>query len=138
MDTTRIQWGIDSGHLFISWHAAPGHHGATRADVVPARCRTGPFPVFQSDPQGRSSERKTLGGNMRYLRPMTEEAVIAEFLKSEFHHPEFNEYRDAFKDFATTPNFSSRDENTLRRALLFPRRRAMWRGLPPDTEWFEV
>src|SRR6266700_882875 len=97
-----------------------------------------PFLSFNLIPRAVVLESKTLGGNMRYLRPMTEEAVIAEFLKSEFHHPEFNEYRDAFKGIVTTPNFSSRDENTLRRALLFLRRGAMWRELPADTEWFEV
>jgi O-antigen/teichoic acid export membrane protein len=97
-----------------------------------------PFLSFNLIPRAVVPESKAVGGNMRYLRPMTEDRVIAEFLKNEFHHPEFNEYRDAFKKIVSTPNFDSRDENTLRRALLFLRRGAMWRELPADTEWFEV
>lgn len=69
---------------------------------------------------------------------MTEQRVIAEFLRSEFHHPEFEEYRNEFEYLVTQPNLASARENALRRALLFLRRGAMWRELPEDTEWFRV
>ena len=71
-------------------------------------------------------------------QPLSEQAVIAEFLRSEFHHPEFEEYRGEFKRLVQEPDLQSDRENALRRALLFLRRGAMWRELPDDTQWFEV
>src|SRR5579864_9436735 len=76
--------------------------------------------------------------SLRLRRPLTEEEVIAEFLKSEFHHPEFEEYRQEFERLVCEPDLTSARENGLRRALLFLRRGAMWRELPADTKWFEV
>ena len=75
---------------------------------------------------------------LRIMQPMSEHRVIAEFLRSEFHHPEFEEYRSEFEYLVTRPNLESARENALRRALLFLRRGAMWRELPDDTEWFKV
>jgi hypothetical protein len=75
---------------------------------------------------------------LRIMQPMSEHQVIAEFLRSEFHHPEFEEYRNEFEYLVTRPNLESTRENSLRRALLFLRRGAMWRELPDDTEWFKV
>jgi O-antigen/teichoic acid export membrane protein len=72
------------------------------------------------------------------MQPLSEHAVIAEFLRSEFHHPEFEEYREEFERLVQQPNLTSDRENALRRALLFLRRGAMWRELPDDTRWFEV
>ena len=72
------------------------------------------------------------------MRPMTEHQVISEFLKSEFHHPEFEEYRDEFGRLVQNPDLHNERENALRRALLFLRRGAMWRELPEDTQWFKV
>src|SRR5579864_1691172 len=71
-------------------------------------------------------------------RPMSEKQVIAEFLRSEFHHPEFEEYRGEFEYLVTQPDLECDRENALRRALLFLRRGAMWRELPDDTQWFKV
>ena len=72
------------------------------------------------------------------LRPLSEHEVIAEFLRSEFHHPEFEEYRQEFDHLVNHPTLDSHRENALRRALLFLRRGAMWRELPEDTQWFRV
>jgi hypothetical protein len=69
---------------------------------------------------------------------MNEQQVIAEFLRSEFHHPEFEEYRKEFDHLVMQPDLESHRENALRRALLFLRRGAMWRELPEDTQWFKV
>ncbi len=69
---------------------------------------------------------------------LSEQAVIAAFLRSEFHHPEFEEYRHEFERLVEEPDLHSDRENALRRALLFLRRGAMWRELPDDTRWFEV
>ena len=71
-------------------------------------------------------------------QPMNEQQVIAEFLRSEFHHPEFEEYRKEFDHLVMQPDLESHRENALRRALLFLRRGAMWRELPEDTQWFKV
>jgi hypothetical protein len=76
--------------------------------------------------------------SLRLHRVLTEEEVIAEFLRSEFHHPEFEDYRQEFDYLVRNPNLESTRENSLRQALLFLRRGAMWRELPADTRWFEV
>jgi O-antigen/teichoic acid export membrane protein len=76
--------------------------------------------------------------SLRIVRPMTEPEVIAEFLRSEFHHPEFEEYREEFQEIVHQPRLESPRENALRRALLFLRRGAMWRELPEDTMWYKV
>lgn len=72
------------------------------------------------------------------VRVLSEHEVIAEFLRSEFHHPEFEEYRSEFEHLVSKPDLESHRENSLRRALLFLRRGAMWRELPENTEWFQV
>jgi O-antigen/teichoic acid export membrane protein len=75
---------------------------------------------------------------LRVGRRLTEEEVMAEFLRSEFHHPEFDEYRHQFDQLVRHPDLNSSRENAVRQALLFLRRGPMWRELPPDTMWFEV
>jgi O-antigen/teichoic acid export membrane protein len=75
---------------------------------------------------------------VRLLRRLSEEEVIAEFLRSEFHYPEFDEYRTAFDGIVARPDLSNARENELRRALLFLRRGAMWRELPSDTQWYVI
>src|SRR5579863_4100111 len=77
-------------------------------------------------------------GGLKLRRLMTEEEVMAEFLRSEFHHAEFDEYRHEFDALVRNPNLNSSRENSLRQALLFLRRGAMWRELPADTKWYEV
>lgn len=76
--------------------------------------------------------------SLKIVRPLTEHEVIASFLRSEFHHPEFEEYRGEFSHLVEQPDLKSNRENALRRALLFLRRGAMWRELPEQTQWFEV
>jgi hypothetical protein len=75
--------------------------------------------------------------SLRVLRSLSEHEVIADFLRSEFHHPEFQEYQE-FRHLVVEPDLESNRENALRRALLFLRRGAMWRELPDDTRWFQV
>ena len=77
-------------------------------------------------------------GNIRRRKSVTVEEVIAEFLKNELHHEEFDPYRAKIERLVSTPNLNNADENALRRALLYLRRGAMWRELPDDTQWFEV
>jgi len=75
---------------------------------------------------------------LRVGRKLTEEEVMAEFLRSEFHHPEFDEYRNQFDQLVRHPDLQSSRENAVRQALLFLRRGPMWRELPADTAWYEV
>jgi len=75
--------------------------------------------------------------SLQVVRSLSEHEVIASFLASEFHHPEFEEYQE-FRYLVIHPDFESQRENALRRALLFLRRGAMWRELPEDTRWFQV
>jgi O-antigen/teichoic acid export membrane protein len=75
---------------------------------------------------------------VRKIRPVDENLVIAEFLKSEFYQDEFKNYRARFAELVNRPDFTNQRENTLRRALLFRRRGRLWRELPSDTQWWEV
>jgi len=84
------------------------------------------------------SESQRTYPSLRVLRHLSEQEVIAEFLRSEFHHPEFEDYRQEFGHLVVNPDLDSNRENALRRALLFLRRGAMWRELPEDTRWFKV
>jgi O-antigen/teichoic acid export membrane protein len=76
--------------------------------------------------------------SLHLRRALRVEEVMAEFLKSEFHHAEFDQYRNQFDDLVKHPDLNSERENDLRQALLFLRRGSMWRELPADTKWFEL
>jgi O-antigen/teichoic acid export membrane protein len=75
---------------------------------------------------------------VRTLRRVSENEVIAEFLKTDFHKPEFRTYQQSLGNLVTTPNLTDVVENAVRRALLFVRHGALWRELPVGTQWFEV
>ncbi len=78
------------------------------------------------------------GPQLDKLRRTTEAEVIAEFLKSEFYHEEFDPYRERFRRLVMEADVTDESQNLLRRALLFRRRGHMWRELPQDTQWFEI
>ncbi len=75
---------------------------------------------------------------VRLLRRLSEDEVIAEFLRSDFRCSEFREYHETLRDIVLNPNFQDGAENAKRRALLFLRHLALWKELPQDTEWYEV
>ncbi len=75
---------------------------------------------------------------IRILRRVSEDEVIAEFLKSDFDNSAFDEYQEALRGLVRTPNLEGAGENAKRRALLFIRHFALWKELPEGTEWFEV
>ena len=75
---------------------------------------------------------------MKRLSRITEAEVIAEFLKGEFYHPEYEHDRHRFEALVQDPNLNDDVENALRRVLLFRRRASMWRELPPSIRWWEV
>ena len=75
---------------------------------------------------------------VRLIRRVSEDEVIAEFLKSEFHRQEFREYRHSLGEIVNNPNIYDADENAKRRALLYLRHRALWKEIPAGTEWYEM
>jgi hypothetical protein len=75
---------------------------------------------------------------VRLIRRMSEDEVIAEFLRSEFHYPAFRAYQKTFRELVASPNLESSDENAKRRALLFLRHSSLWKEIPSDTEWYEA
>ncbi len=72
------------------------------------------------------------------VRPVSEEEVIAEFLKAEFFRPEYDICREKFANIVSDPDICNHQENALRRSLLFRRRGRMWCELPQNTKWWEV
>jgi O-antigen/teichoic acid export membrane protein len=75
---------------------------------------------------------------VRLLRRVTEDEVIAEFLKSDFRLPAFRDYQESLREIVIHPNLDDASENAKRRALLFLRHLSLWKELPTDTEWYEV
>lgn len=75
---------------------------------------------------------------MKKLRRITEAEVIAEFLRGEFFHREYDFDRQRFDRIVQKPNLADPAENELRRILLFRRRDTMWWELPDDRQWWEI
>ena len=87
-----------------------------------------------------SGRKRTVpaGQPIRVLRRISEDEVVAEFLRSDFHNPAFREYQEMLSELVANPDLTDRTENAKRRALLFLRHRALWKELPAGTEWCEV
>lgn len=75
---------------------------------------------------------------IKRIRRVSEEEVIAIFLRGEFHYPEFDRDRERFAAVVNDLARSGRGEADARRSLLFRRRGHVWRELPNDTQWWEV
>jgi O-antigen/teichoic acid export membrane protein len=75
---------------------------------------------------------------IRLIRCVSEDEVIAEFLKSDFHAPAFKEYQVNLHEVVSKPDLDNAEENAKRRALLFLRHLALWKEIPTETEWYEV
>ncbi|HEX3105323.1 MAG TPA: hypothetical protein VHQ22_12820 [Terriglobales bacterium] len=75
---------------------------------------------------------------MRKLRRLTEAEVIAQFLRGEFFHKEYDADRERFTPLVENPNLTDATENEIRRILLFRRRDTMWWELPEDRQWWEI
>jgi O-antigen/teichoic acid export membrane protein len=96
-----------------------------------------PF-ILSSLAESRMMQGNASVGPIRIMRRVSEDEVIAEFLKSEINSPAFHEYRDTLGHLVADPNLDDGGDNAKRKALLFIRHRALWKELPRDTEWFEV
>lgn len=75
---------------------------------------------------------------LRLIRRVSEDEVIADFLKSDFNTSIFEAYQKDLRGIVMNPDLSSASENAKRRALLFIRHLALWKELPEGTEWYEV
>jgi O-antigen/teichoic acid export membrane protein len=83
-------------------------------------------------------QRISAGRPIQLIKRVTEDEVIADFLQSEFNRSIFSEYQEPLGAIVRRPNLEDAEENAKRRALLFIRHFALWKELPPDTEWYEV
>jgi O-antigen/teichoic acid export membrane protein len=75
---------------------------------------------------------------LRLIRRISEDEVIAEFLKGDFHAPAFKQYQASLSEVVSRPDLDNAEENAKRRALLFIRHLALWKEIPTETEWYEV
>jgi O-antigen/teichoic acid export membrane protein len=75
---------------------------------------------------------------VKLIRRVSEDEVIAEFLKSDFADSGFRECPEAMREIILRPNFASERENAKRRALHLLRHLTLWNEVPADTEWHEV
>jgi hypothetical protein len=75
---------------------------------------------------------------VKLIRPVSEDEVIAEFLRSDFNGAEFRDYQETLREVVVAPNFADTHENAKRRALLFLRHLSLWREIPTGTEWYEI
>jgi hypothetical protein len=75
---------------------------------------------------------------MRKLRRLTEAEIIADFLRGEFFHKEYDADRAQFTTIVDQPDLTNATENEIRRILLFRRRDTMWWELPEDRQWWEI
>lgn len=83
-------------------------------------------------------QKSAASQSIRAIRRISEDEVIAEFLKSDFNKPEFEKYQETLRELVIKPDLDDAGENAKRRALLFIRHLSLWSELPKGTEWFEV
>ncbi len=75
---------------------------------------------------------------VRVIRRVSEDEVIAEFLKSDFHNPAFRNHQESMREVVMNPNLDDAGDNARRRALLFIRHFSLWKEIPVGTKWCEV
>jgi O-antigen/teichoic acid export membrane protein len=75
---------------------------------------------------------------IRLIRHVSEDEVIAEFLRSDFDHDAYRGYHESMRSLVLAPDLDNPSECAKRRALLFVRHLALWKELPANTEWYEV
>ena len=100
-------------------------------------CVAIPFLIDWLKSPGRTM-RPELCGLSWPIRRVSEDEVIAEFLKSDFLSPEFSRYQAVLRDIVVSPDLENAGENAKRRALLYMRHLPLWKEIPEGTEWYEV
>ena len=100
-------------------------------------CVAIPFLVDWLRSPGRMLQGELCGPSWP-IRRVSEDEVIAEFLKSDFHSPEFSRYQVILRDIVVSPDLENAGDNAKRRALLYMRHLPLWKEIPVGTEWYEV
>lgn len=72
------------------------------------------------------------------VRKVSEDEVIAEFLRSDFSNAGFRECPVAWREIIMRPDLADAKENMKRRAIHLLRHLTLWNEIPHDTEWYEV
>ena len=78
------------------------------------------------------------GRPVRLIRRVSEDEVIAGFLRSDFELPEFREYQASMGELVNAPDLDNAGDNAKRRALLFLRHLSLWKQIPAKTKWYEM
>jgi O-antigen/teichoic acid export membrane protein len=76
--------------------------------------------------------------SIRMVRRVSQDEIVSEFLKSDFHHPAYSRYHESHRAFVHQPDLEDEAACEVRRLLLESRHYSLLRELPADTEWFEV
>lgn len=96
------------------------------------------LPFLVAAVRNAAAEERSTVPPVRLLSRVPEDAVIAEFLRSDFENPAYRDYHETMRDLVLSPDLEDAEQNARRRALLFVRHRALWKEIPQDTEWFEA
>lgn len=82
---------------------------------------------------------------MKILKKISENEMIAEFLKGEIKSKRFGkditgalEKEKKSKNIIIGPNLNNKRENTFRKKLLFKVRKEFFEGFPADIRWYEA
>ena len=100
-------------------------------------CVSVPF-LFDSLTTSDKGTRTDRFNELRLVRRVSEDEVIAQFLRSDFSKTDFQDYHGSLGGIVVSPNLESAIENDKRRALFFTRHLALWNELPSDTQWYEL
>jgi O-antigen/teichoic acid export membrane protein len=95
-----------------------------------------PF-LYSALRNGRTVEASA-SRSIRLIRRISEDEVIAEFMKSDFANVAYSKYHHSLRHIVMSPDLTDKNESAKRRALLFLRHRSLWKELPQDTEWYSA
>lgn len=96
------------------------------------------LPFFAQALKTSNTIRTEGSQTIRLIRRISEDEVIAEFLRSDFEDTAYRKYHQTLRPIVFQPNMQDENESAMRRALLFLRHRSLWKELPMETEWFEA
>ncbi len=95
-------------------------------------------PFLRTALREQKKPTQALSAPIRLIRRVSEDDVIAEFLKSDFGKESYGKYHQELQHIVYEPNLESEDESAKRRALFSIRHLALWKEIPADTEWYEA
>jgi O-antigen/teichoic acid export membrane protein len=78
------------------------------------------------------------GHPVRLIRRVTEQEVVAEFLKSDYSILGYQQCPKVLREMIIRPDFADEGENAKRRALFLLRHYSLWKEVPDDVEWHEA